>query len=385
MGRPQQLDSVGEILASAYATTDLSRLRALIEQARHLPFLPAELRDALAECLTGLVGDFRGREDRFVAYVLAVIAEVSRDEVFDVGLFRRHYGPGRAAPGEPLPALFEAAVETARRLRDAWRIEDALAGTGTSGILCGSTSYGPFYNVRSTSDLDFVIVIETAAAAAVVADRLGGLPGVAPASVELLRTRAGLFRDRYDDGRTILSHKIRLWTDRDDSMLVGAGLPGDYPLSLHLITERVLGYALVESSPTLERSTVGGVRTVRAYRDTRTTRPDLPRTFAGRELPVLADLTEAASGWLRSTTACQFDDADCYCPGFLQTILLPLLDLRWDERGCRPRLRAFERKFRDRYLIERARSPHALLRPSFTHVRREVFAPHIIRSFDEGR
>lgn len=346
------------------------------------PLPPADLRDALAECLTGLVNDFRGEEEHIVAYVLVVLAELAGEETFDVELFRRHYGAGRSIPGRSMPTLFEATVESVRRLRDTGRLEEVLAGSGTSGILCGSTSYGPFYNVRSASDLDVVIVIETASAAAVVADRLRRLAGVNPESVALLRARADLFRDRYDDGRTTLSHKVRLWTGPDDPMLAETGLPGDYQLSLHLVTDRVLGYALVESTPVLERRTVGGVRTVRDYRDTATTRPDLPCTFAGREHPVLARVEPVILGWLRSTTACQFDDADCYCPGFLQTLLLPLLDVRWDERNCRPRLRAFERKFRDRYMLERARSPHALLRPSFTHLRRAVFAPHVIRVFD---
>lgn len=385
MWTPQRLDSVGEVLAQAHAATDLDRLRALVEQARHLRLPPSDLRDALSECLTSLVGDFRGAEEQFVCYVLAVIAEVAGDETFDAELFRRHYSQDVQTAGRQSPTLFETVVETTRRLRDAWRLEDALVGTGTSGILCGSTSYGPYFNVSSASDLDFVIVIENAAAAPVVAKRLDHLAGADPESVELLQVRAELFRDQYDNGHTALSHKVRLWANQDDQMLGRTGLPGDYNLSLHLLTDRVVGYALVESSRTLDRSTAGGIRTVRDYRDTEATRPDLPRTFAGREHPVRPELERVTQGWLRSTTAYQFDDADSYCPGFLQTILLPLLDLRWDDRLCRTRLRAFERKFRDRYLAERARLPHSLLRPSFTHVRRDVFAPHIIRLFDGER
>jgi hypothetical protein len=392
--------SVGEVLAHAYATADWSGLAALTEQSRNLRgtrlarHLPADLRDAVAQCLTGLAAAYRCEEERFVRQALAVMANVDGEEVFDPHLFRRFYADAHrpaGTTGRRLPALFETVAETGRRLRDLQRLEQALAGTGTSGILCGSTSYGPFYNVRGprgrapASDLDVVIVAPDAATLPTVADALRGLAGTDRVSVEQLRERATVFWDRYDNGRTSLSHKLPMWTAEPDPLLAAAGLPGDYHLSLHLLTGQVLGYVLVESSTALNPATAGRQRTVSDYRDTVTRRPDLPRTFACREHRVAPKLEAAQLGWIRSTTACHFDDSDCYCPGFLQMILLPLLDLRWDEAGCRTRLANFERKYFDRYRLEWAAAPHALLRPSFTHVRREDFAPHIVRDFDRER
>jgi hypothetical protein len=378
--------SVGEVLTRAQVTADWTAVRALVEQSHHMPALPADLRGALAERLAGLAESYRGNEDGFVEDALALIADVADDEVFDADLFRRHYlSLPRSAEAETrLPGLFETIVETARRLRDARRLEEVLAGTRTSGILGGSTSYGPFHNVGSSSDLDVVVVIEGGADALSAIARLRGLAGASPASVEHACARAKLFNDRYDDGHTAFSHKIEMWDDAPDPRLTETTISGHYKLSLHLLTARLLGYALAESSARLDRETAGGRRTVRDYRDTTTSRADVLRSFTGREHREKPELTEAVEGWLRTTTAYRFDQSGSYCPGFLQTLLLPLIDLRWDELECRRDLRVFERKFFERYRTEKRLSPHHLVFPSYSHPR-QIFAPHVTREFNRDR
>jgi hypothetical protein len=377
--------SVGEVLTQAQATADWTAVRALVEQIHHMPTLPADLRGVLAERLAGVAESYRGKEDDFVEHALALIADVAGDEVFDAALFRRHFLSRSTDAERPLPGLFETVVGTARRLRDARRLEEALAGAGTSGILCGSTSYGPFHNVRSSSDLDFVVVIKGGADALSVAARLRGLAGASPASVEQACARAKLFKDHYDDGHTAFSHKIDMWDDRPDPLLSKTGIRGDYKLSLHLLTARLLGYALADKSARLDRETAGGLRTVRDYRNTKTFRADVLRSFTGREHREEAKLDEAIEGWLRTTTAYRFDKTGSYCPGFLQTLLLPLIDLRWDDLECRRDLRVFERKFFERYRTEKRLSPHNLLVPSYSHPRSEIFAPHVTREFNRDR
>jgi hypothetical protein len=387
---------VGDLLTAAYGVADWSEARALFAQCqqirggRPVRLIPDDLRDTLAVRLSSLMASYLGREELFVGHAFAVFAEATGRETLDASLFRRLYGDRSRARSSRQPATFETVVETARRLRDLNGLRGLLSGTGTSGIPCGSVSYGPFYNVRgwtprhAASDLDLVIVAGDLDTLPAIAERIAGLPGADEASSERLRVRAALFHDRYDDSRTVFSHKVAMWTDRRDPVLELAGVPGAYQLSLHILSQRTLSNVLVESSTRLTRATAGSSRTVLDYRETRNARPDRLRTFAGLEHRVGARLEPAELGWRRWLTAYQFDDSGRYCPGFFQTILLPRFDPRWDDLDSRPGLHAFQRKYLERLRHERARDRHALLLPSLTHVRRDEFAPHVVAEFDRG-
>ncbi|NKE59963.1 hypothetical protein FXN61_25450 [Lentzea sp. PSKA42] len=383
---------VCEVLLAANRTANWGRTRGLYEQIRHIHRsarpVPGVVRDALAEDLAGLAFSYEGQEHLFAEHALGVLAEVDGRETFDSALFLEYY-LDRSGVADGFPSLLETVVETSRRHRDARRFAQALAGTSTSCVLCGSMSYGPFYNVhghhdeKPASDLDLVIVIDNAAQLDGIAERMLGLDGVDHTSVEQLRARAAVFVDRFDDGATAFSHKVRLWTNEVDQWLDGTGLRGDYVVSLHFLTRRVLGYVLVESSAELTRSGAGRLRNVRDFRDTATQRADLPRTFAGREYPAAPQVEEVEAGWLRWATAYLFDETDSYCPGFLQTILLPEPKVLWDGLGVRAPIVTFVRKLHDRCRLERGSNPNALLRPSLAHVRLDVFAPHVVRRFDQ--
>lgn len=350
--------------------------------------IPDVLRDRLAKCLLDLAaGSYRGREEQLIEHALAVFAEVDNHERLSGSLFASHY-LDRVDPRERKPSLFESTVETSRRLRDVRRLEEALAGIGISCVRCGSMIYAPFYGVRGhhgeepASDLDLVIVISNATQLDAIAGRLSGIAGVDKCGVDQFRERVAIFAKHFDNHNTVLSQKITMWADELDSVVSKARLRGDYQMSLHFIRLHTFDYNLVDSSASLARTTAGGRRTVRDYRDTHTTRADLPRSFAGREHPVQPEIEAVDEGWLRSMTAYVFDDFDSYYTGFLQSILLPAPELRLDELGIEPRIRTFIEKFFDRYRLEQARHPDALLRPSFTHVRRDAFAPRVLRQFD---
>lgn len=361
---------VCDLLAAAYAVADWARVRALLVQcqeihAARLP-VPIDLRDSLAACLSDLAASYPGREELFLEHAGVVFAEAAGHETLDQEVYRTLYDERWGS--DHLPGAFETVVETARRLRDLNRLRTLLSGTGTSGGLCGSVSHAPFYNVRASSDLDVLIFVDTPDALPDLVEGIAALPGASPASVSQLRARAAVYRDQYDDGLTVFSHKVVMGED--------------YRLSLHVITLRTLAYVLVESSTTLTRATAGSHRGVRDYRDTMTSRPDRTRSFGGREHKVSSIPEPAELGWLRWVTVYRIDDADRYCPGFLQTILQPRFDLLWDDLGCAPRLRVFDRKYLDRLRYEQAREPHALLLPSLTHVRRDALAPHVVAEFD---
>jgi hypothetical protein len=384
---------VCDVLRAANHTANWERARGLYEQIRHIgrsqSAAPGVVRDALAEELSGLAIGYEGRESLFIDHTLGVFAEVDGRETFDSALFSEYY-LDRSGVVDGLPSLFETVVETGRRHRDARAFAQVLGNSGTSGVLCGSMSYGPFYNVhghgdeKPASDLDLIIVIDDAAQLLGIAECLLAVNGADRASIEQLRARAAVFIDGLDDGATSFSHKMRLWTTETDQWLVGAGLRGDYVVSLHFLTRRVLGYVLVESSTELTKASAGRLRNVRDCRDTPTQRPDLPRTFAGREHAVVRPAEKTKAGWLRWATTYLFDETDSYCPGFLQTILLPETTMLWDGLNVRSAIATFERKLRDRFRLERGRNQNALLQLSLAHVRRDVFAPHVVRRFDQS-
>lgn len=384
-------------LSAAYAVADWAEPRALFAQcggilsARPSRLVPDDLRDALAVSLSFLAASYQGREGLLVEHAFAVFAEAEGREWLDYDLFRRFYGARRRARrAGRRPTIFEALVETARRLRELNGLRGLLSGAGTSGVPCGSVSHGPFYNVRgpgvesAASDLDLLVVVGDLDRLPAVVERIAGLPGIDVGSVQRLRARAGLFCDRFDDGLSVFSHKVTMWADQLDPVLSGSGLGARYQVSLHFLSARVLSYALVGSSTTLSRASAGRVRTVLDYREVGIIGPDRQRTFAGREYRAGSRFELVELGCRRPVTVYRFDDADCYCPGLLQTMLFPRFDPLWDDLELRLSLRAFERKYLDRFRRERARSRYGLLLPSLPHVRREEFAPHVVAEFDRS-
>ncbi|MGY3518587.1 hypothetical protein ACVMYR_20065 [Micromonospora sp. PTRAS2] len=400
--RPRPGRPLADLLPAAERRADWRHVRGLHRQ--HVQFadgggarVPAVLREALADAILDVSSSYAGHEDELVEHGLAVLADVEGHEIVDEELFRAYYEDDRFTPGggdDPTgrrqPGLFEALVETCRRRRDARGLRDALRGTGTSGLLIGSTSYGRFHNVRgnrngtAASDLDFVVVVDDPAILGCVDGLLAtALPGVPAADLDRMRHRAEVFTGGLDDGRTVFSHKLRLWADgAPDPMLPAGVAASDYLVSLHFLTRPVLDYVLVASTPRLRRDAAGARRTVHDYREAPVTRRDHHRTFAGRSYQLPLDTVATEGGHLTSPRVYYIDDFDSYCPGFFQTMLLPRPDVLWDGLDVAPALDQFQRKISERVRYEADRPPHAMVRQSFAHVRRDAFAPRVIRLLD---
>ncbi|MEU4473914.1 hypothetical protein [Micromonospora sp. NPDC023888] len=399
------LHRVADVLPQADLVADWRRVTGLYRQCvqfaapRGVRQPPRPLREALAQAMQDVSASYREREEQMCAHGLAVLANNEGHEEIDGALWQRYYRDDRfadlteAAPaGRPVPTPYEAMVETCRRIRDARSLRLALAGTGTTGLLVGSASYGRFYNVRGrrpvvpASDLDLIIVLRDATALSEVAARLQRIPFASPTDVHRLADRADVFTNRFDDHRTVLSHKVELWGDHAaDPVLEIGGVAGRYALSLHLMTMPVLDYVLISSTPRILRDLAGVRRSVRDYRDRPTHRHDHQRTFAGRGWVLRPETVPAAAGQLRTTDIYRIDEFDSYCPGLFQSMLLPAPDLLWgDDLEVLPRLQDFQRKLADRVRYEAAAQRHALLRPSFAHVRREAFAPWVVDRLDSA-
>jgi hypothetical protein len=393
---------VAGALSETSGTADFRKVRAMYEQYSRMcrdgvrSDLVTEVLAELSKAISGVAPSYRHREDQLLRHILAVFCDVAGREVLDRDAVRASYHDGGAhnvpsgRADRRHPGPFEAVLETGRRLRDLDRLIAAMRGTGTSGILCGSMSYGRFYSVRGTqeqipaSDLDIILIARSAGEVARLADRLVRMPGMDPAAVDRWGRRAAIFAREYDDGRTVLSQKLPMWAGRGgDPLMPDLGIDARYQLSLHVLTVPVLGYALVERSPLLLRDTAGASRTVRDYRDQPTERLDEQRTFAGHPQLLKPHLETAPEGLLRNTGAYLINEADQYSPGFLQTMVLPDPELMWDDAGVRSHLQAFRHKFIERLRYERGRDQYSDLRPSYTHPRRGQFALHLIQRFDQ--
>ncbi|GII22146.1 hypothetical protein [Planosporangium mesophilum] len=394
---------IADVLPHAHCCADWSVVRALYHQQIQIldsgaGYVPDVLHGALADAVLRASWSYAGLEEQLCQHALAVLVDVAEQEVIDHDQVRALVHDDRAVAARAdhpaarrRPSLGEAIIETCRRLRDVRHLRDALDLSASTGLLIGSTSYGRFYNVRGNrhgtlaSDLDLIIVTETPKVLDAIADKLASIPFVSAADVDQFVRRGDIFTDRLDDGRTVFSHKVGLWSGgTPDPMLPAEVAPADYLLSLHLMTRPVLDRILVTSTPRIRRETAGSRRTVKDYREAPRGQRDHVRTFAGRSYHLDLATTSVDGGCLREPRVYYIDQFDAYCPGFYQMMLVPPPDLPWDHLDLRPALNEFRAKLDERVQYEAVTRRHALLRPSLAHVRREAFAPHVIRLLDEG-
>jgi len=390
---------VADILPEAEHRADWSRVRALFRQlvqlvASGVERAPDELVAAFADAIAEISASYARDEAQLSLHALAVLADVECLEVLDLDLFKRYYEDDRSALGvrssrRRQPAAYEAIVETCRRLRDARCLRGACRNAGTSGVLVGSTSYGRFYNVRGNrqggiaSDLDFIIVVEHAGALGRISEALKELPYARPSDLSRFVLRADVFANSLDDGYTVFSHKVRLWADGAvDPLLPSGAASAQYFLSLHIMTKKVLDYALVTSTPRLLREMAGSRRTLRDFRETPAARWDDLYDFSGRRHRIELGGHGVEDGWVRLPRVYHLDDLDCYFPGFYQSMLFPRPELLWDDLDISPLIDEFRRKLGERVRYEANLRGPALLLPSLAHVRRDVFAPSVIKSLD---
>ena len=393
---------ISDMLADANGACSWAAVRAQYEQYRNLLggtpdyHLLRDLRGHLSASLSRMSASYSDRPERMAEHAFAVLADVDQLEVLTGDTFSRLYHDTPADPSVDAqllqggPTLFEATVETSRRFRDANAIRQALCSTKTSGILCGSSSYGGYFSVRgnrsshTASDLDILIVYTKRSTLQRLCTRLKSITGINRQDVKWFGTRARIFLSRYNDGQTTLSHKFKMWSHAGSDPAINApGISPSYILSLHVLPLPVLEYVLAEACPELSKQT-GTFRVVRDYRCTDNRREDHIRAFTGQSYLLPPGIEVAEGGFIRRTSAYIIHD-DHYYPGLYQTIAQPTPHLLWDSINV---ARAYQRhavKLINRLRSEESQHPLMDLRLSYAHVRRERFAPHVIEEMDRRR
>jgi hypothetical protein len=358
--------------------------------------LPEDVADKFALAMSEVRESYIGREQECAEHAIAVCGNVDEKEWYETAvegyddpIFRQISNHAAwSSMGQWRPTPIETTVETLRRWRDLTRLRHALANAQCSLALGGSLSYGAFYNVHGNregkpgSDLD-IVFIGSSKEILMAVEQISNIEGADRSSVDRLGQRAAKFLSEFDDDNTILSHKVSMWTSEQDPMLGGISVESQYQISLHFLTDPVLAHVLVEQSAELRAKISGRTRTVRVFRDTRTTRQDHLRTFAGRNHYSPAPLQACELGFMRKTRVYFIDGEDHYCPGQMQSHLMTSRELAYDNLDVRSRLDRLRAKLWERLELERAQAPHEDLKMSLADVRRERFAPNVIRAIDE--
>ncbi len=365
--------------------------------------LPDDVAGGLAENLGRVIAHYGGTEEQFAEDLYSLFALVDRERLKDskAGNFRSLYFDNRLDknriynPSKPearrRPKPFETAIETCRRLIDLNRVRDALVDLPTAAILGGSVSYGRFFNVqgvvadKKASDMDLLLVIPNYQLLPEIARALKTLQGVDRESVSLLETRASKFESVVRaDQPCIFSHKLKLWTDKQAPLLEESGIPGNYKLSLHIFSLEDFDHLILKDHPILEAAADSKfIRRINDYRDEEPTpgRAYDERSFGGIPVgenplsPRKVDL-----GYIAGVQVCVIKN-DRYCPGLHQNLILPQFEIRWENPKIRLYLRvlSFRWKILERLRAERTSRPFEEQKLSLSHVRFDIFAPHITR------
>jgi hypothetical protein len=363
---------------------------------------------ALAEALGRVIAAYEGTEDLFLEDLASIFSSIEGLQETPEKVFKFLYtyprldrNPAYRSPRRPRP--FEAAVETARRLRDANSIREALETAPSAGLLGGSASYGRFFNTRGnhldsqgnaaeSSDLDLLVVVPDQLDLAEIGRRLAVVPFLAPDDVKSFSERASHFSDLAAANAPLLfSHKLWAWTHREDAVLAKSELASYYKVSIHIASLSTFNHIILADMPSirLPSGVDSFIRRLYDYRDTPPLRRDVQTCFAGIKTESDLQTTPVKGGYITTERVAHIT-GERYYPGLHQNLVLPQFELRWQMPSVRLTLAllAFRWKILARLTDERRMRPHELQHLAFSHTRSQYFAPHIrrraLRGTDQG-
>jgi len=405
--QPRAVSAVSEdmplaaALAAANGIAEWAEVRGCYRQCLALAAdpdigsIPVRLLESLGTAFDRLAPAYADEEEQFLVHAMATLLDVDGadrithgrlDALYDDERFRRLVSFDGSAERPARPSPFETCVETIRRMRDLRTVHDAVQPMASSGVVGGSSSYARFNWVRgarsgrSGSDLDLVLVVNGAAQVVESARLIAGIPAVDRAAAETLAERASTFVESgYDDGRTVFSQKLLLWSDKQDQLLTWRpDGSSDYLLDLRIMTLPVLAWLLLADAARIERDLTGNWRSIRDYSDRSSYSEDHQRSFSGRNLRFSVTSDEVPGGVLRTTRAYFIDESDRFYPGTSQNLVLPLADCRWDGLGVVPMLSTFRNKITRRVAHERRAVPNEVLLTSLAHARSATFTSTVL-------
>jgi hypothetical protein len=398
---------VADILRIAHANADWDLVEGVYRQCtaiaedHQMPFVPEELPSTLAKAFGRISANYHRREEELLLHGLGILGNAEHADRISPALFAGLYRDARfdrlLPYGAPTgftaarrPRPFETLVETARRYRDLNHLHGVLADLPTTCILGGSLNYGRYFSVRGATDsepasnVDIMLVIPDFGWLDEVLSGVSTLPGCARASLTALERRARLWREhRLDDGGTVFTQRLLMWSDCPDPLMAWAPNPGEYAIDLRVASVDTLDWLLVADTPKLTAAGAGNTRPVRDFCQWDRGADDQLRGFSGRSLRVPLEADKVEDSLVLTHRAYSIHD-DRYHPGCLQGLILPRFNKRWDNAPIGGKLETFRWKIIERLRYERRDHPYEVLRVSLSHTRGDRFAPHILSSIDSG-
>jgi hypothetical protein len=399
---------VADVLRAAHANADWGLVEGLYRQCIAITdggnghFLPSEPLSSLARAFGRISANYHRREEDLVLHGLSILGNAENADMISAGLFSRLYADprfDRFVPYRPVsggdagirrrPRPFESLVETARRYRDLNHLHAVLADLPTTCILGGSMNYGRYYSVRGSaerdaaSNVDIMIVIPDFGWLDELLSGVSTLAGCARSSLTTLEQRARLWREnRLDDGRTVFTQRLSMWSDGPDPLMAWAPNRGEYTIDLRVASVDALDWLLVADTPKLTAAAAGNSRPVRDFCQPGRDTDEHLRSFSGRHLRAPLDADRVDDSLLLTYRGYSIHE-DRYHPGSLQNLILPRFNKRWDNAPIGGKLETFRWKIIERLREERRAQPYEVLRVSLSHTRGDGFAPHMLRSIDQ--
>jgi hypothetical protein len=369
-------------------------------QKKPLPKALSDVAGSLAKYLSRVLAHYDAAEGQFCEDVFRVMRTIdhSRLDADEATAFKQLYLDERlndydeynVKANRRRPKPFEATIETCRRLITLNEIRRSLRDLQTGAILGGSVSYGRFFNVKGklppqneSSDMDVMLVLPRYSGLSDVISRLTRVPGINERTVAQIAARIDEFLKLAAEHPTIIfSHKVPLWDVDQDALLKSSELNGQFFLSLHVFDIPTFDWMVLKDQARLEAEKNEFSRELLDFRNTDPrVRSYNQRSFSGLEFEG-HDLTNKkySHGFLTEVEVCLIRD-DRYCPGLHQNLILPQFEVRWETEDVQLRLKVLSFRWK---IIERLRRERNCRRfeeqnISLSHVRYDVFAPHVIR------
>ena len=397
---------VPDILRIAHANADWDLVEGVYQQCTAVAedknghFMPDELPSSLAKAFGRISANYHRSEEDLVLHGLAILGNAEQADRISPALFTGLYRDvrfDRFGPYGPTPSghesrrrphPFETLVETARRYRDLNHLSGVLADLPTSCILGGSLNYGRYFSVRGAvagsagSNVDIMLVLPDFSWMDEVLSGVSTLPGCTRSSLTTLERRARLWRENgLDDGRTVFTQRLSMWSDTPDPLMEWAPNPGEYEIDLRVASIEALDWLLVADNPKLSSGGAGHHRSVRDFCQSKRTVDGYLRSFSGRSLRMPLDVEKVDDSLLLTHRVYSIHE-DRYYPGSLQNLILPRFNKRWDNAPIGGKLETFRWKIIERLRSERRDQPYEVLRVSLAHTHADGFAPHILSSID---
>ena len=397
---------VPDLLRIAHANADWDLVEGVYRQCVAVAedkigrFMPNELPSSLAKAFGRISASYHRHEEDLILHGLAILANAEHADRIGPALFTKLYQDvrfDRFAPYRPVssgqdsrrrPHPFETFVETARRYRDVNHLQSGLADLPTTCILGGSLNYGRYYSVRGAtpgstgSNVDIMLVLPDFGWMDEVLSGVSTLSSCSGASLTSLERRARLWRENdLDDGRTVFTHRLSMWTDTPDPLMTWAPNPGQYEINLRVASIEALEWLLVADNPKLTAGDSGHHRSIRDFCQSERSADGYLRSFSGRSRRMPLDVEKVDDSLLLTHGVYSIHE-NRYYPGSLQNLILPRFNKRWDNASIGSKLETFRWKIIERLRSERRDQPHEILRMSLAHTHADGFAPHILSSID---